>query len=63
MFVTIHHPTAGDMKICGNQIKLSETPVNFAKPAPLLGEHTCEILAEFGYSEAAIAKFKEDRVV
>ena len=46
MFVNLEHPLAGDMKICGNQIKLSNTPVNFERPAPLLGQHTHEILKE-----------------
>ncbi len=46
MFVELVHPTAGKMKIAGNQIKLSGTPVSYEKPAPLLGQHTEEILAE-----------------
>ena len=47
MFVKINHPIAGEIKICGNQIKLSQTPVQFTKPAPILGQHTQEILKEF----------------
>ena len=46
MFVEIEHPIAGKMKITGNQIKLSETPVRFKAAAPLLGQHTREILSE-----------------
>lgn len=46
MFVELPHPTAGNMKICGNQIKLSETPVQFNTPAPLLSQHTYEVLHE-----------------
>lgn len=46
MFVEIEHPKIGKMKITGNQIKLSETPVRYARPAPLLGQHTREILGE-----------------
>jgi len=46
MFVEIEHPVAGKMKITGNQIKLSETPVQYRSPAPLLGQHTDEILME-----------------
>jgi len=44
MFVEIEHPVAGKMKITGNQVKLSETPVQFKSPAPLLGQHTFDIL-------------------
>ncbi len=46
MFVEIEHPIAGRMRITGNQIKLNETPVQFRSAAPLLGQHTREILAE-----------------
>jgi crotonobetainyl-CoA:carnitine CoA-transferase CaiB-like acyl-CoA transferase len=46
MFVEIEHPAAGRMKIAGNQIKMSETPVSFRKAAPILGADTEEILTE-----------------
>lgn len=64
MFVTVPHPTAGNMKICGNQIKLSRTPVTFERPAPLLGQHTSEILREFlGYDEAKVGELKSEGVL
>ncbi|MFZ7102160.1 MAG: CaiB/BaiF CoA transferase family protein [Peptococcaceae bacterium] len=46
MFVDVDHPKAGRVKITGNQIKLSKTPIQIENPAPLLGEHSQEILAE-----------------
>jgi crotonobetainyl-CoA:carnitine CoA-transferase CaiB-like acyl-CoA transferase len=46
MFVEMDHPKAGKIKIAGNQIKLSGTPVSYNRPAPLLGQHTEEILRE-----------------
>ena len=53
MFVEMEHPVAGKMKITGNQIKLSETPVAYRTPAPLLGQHTAAILEEMlGYTQA-----------
>ena len=64
MFVEIEHPVAGKMKITGNQIKLSRTPVEFNRPAPLLGQHTDEILTEFlGYSPEDCAAFRQAGVV
>ena len=45
------HPIAGDMKFAGNPINFSETKCVIEKPAPALGQHTEEILAEFGISK------------
>lgn len=64
MFVTVPHPTAGNMKIAGNQIKLSETPVSFERPAPLLSQHTAEILKEqLGYDEETVKQLYEEGVL
>jgi CoA:oxalate CoA-transferase len=46
MFVEMEHPVVGKMKVTGNQIKMSETPVRFDLPAPTLGQHTREVLSE-----------------
>jgi hypothetical protein len=42
---------------------LSETPGRFAHRAPMLGEHTDEILAELGYSKAAIDALRAANVI
>lgn len=64
MFVDIEHPLAGKIKICGNQIKLSNTPVSFERPAPLLGQHTQEILKEMlNIGEDEYNAFKKEGVV
>ena len=44
-------------------IELSETPGTYRRPAPLLGEHTDEILAELGYDAAEIASLRQERVI
>jgi crotonobetainyl-CoA:carnitine CoA-transferase CaiB-like acyl-CoA transferase len=44
-------------------IELSETPGSYRRPAPLLGEHTEEILAGLGYSPAEIAALRAEKVV
>jgi crotonobetainyl-CoA:carnitine CoA-transferase CaiB-like acyl-CoA transferase len=46
MFPTLPHPTAGPHRVTGTPIKLSETPGGPGLPAPLLGQHTRETLAE-----------------
>ena len=44
--VEVEHPSAGRMQTLGVPIKLSETPGGVRRPAPRLGEHTAEVLAE-----------------
>jgi crotonobetainyl-CoA:carnitine CoA-transferase CaiB-like acyl-CoA transferase len=44
-------------------VGLSETPGRFAHRAPMLGEHTDEILAELGYSKAAIDALRAANVI
>lgn len=45
MLVDIEHPTRGPMTLLGCPIRLSESPAVHRR-APLLGEHTAEVLAE-----------------
>jgi crotonobetainyl-CoA:carnitine CoA-transferase CaiB-like acyl-CoA transferase len=51
MIVQIEHPVLGVARSIGNPIKLSETPVSYKLPPPLLGEHTSQVLRGLGYSE------------
>ena len=44
-------------------IELSETPGVYRRPAPLLGEHTDQILASLGYDAAEIAALHAEKVV
>lgn len=48
MVVPLDHPRAGRTWAIGLPVKLSVTPGGIRRPAPLLGEHTREILAEAG---------------
>ena len=48
-FVEYDHPTEGRVKTPGFPIRFSKTPSSVARGAPLVGEHTSEILAEAGY--------------
>src|SRR5262245_15329059 len=44
MFVSVPHPKAGSVTAMGVPIRLWETPGAAQAPAPLLGQHTDEIL-------------------
>ena len=63
MVVDIEHPTFGSMKALGSPIKMSATPPDVRRRAPLLGEHTREVLSEAGYSEGEIESLVQDGVV
>jgi crotonobetainyl-CoA:carnitine CoA-transferase CaiB-like acyl-CoA transferase len=54
MVVELDHPVAGKTRSIGAPIKFSETPCSVTRHAPSLGEHTREVLAEHGYTEAQI---------
>jgi CoA:oxalate CoA-transferase len=60
MIIEVDHPVAGKTSIPGVPIKLSETPGTIREPAPLLGEHTAEILCDLlGYSPEQIASLAD----
>jgi crotonobetainyl-CoA:carnitine CoA-transferase CaiB-like acyl-CoA transferase len=44
MVVEVDHPAAGRTRTLGSPLKFSETPASIRRPAPLLGEHTQEVL-------------------
>lgn len=47
MFVQVDHPVAGKQTITGSPFKFTSNKVQFEKAAPLLGEDTEQILAEY----------------
>ena len=63
MMVETEHPIAGRVKNIGIPIKLSETPGQFQRPAPTLGQHTNEVLTELGCSPEEIDKLRVDGAV
>ena len=52
------HATAGDVKVIGPVVQMSATPPAIDRPAPVVGQHSEEILAEYGISAEAVADFK-----
>ncbi len=64
MITESDHPVAGRVKIVGVPLKLSETPGSVREPAPLLGQHTDEILHTYlGMTAADIAALRQAGVI
>lgn len=57
MVVELDHPQAGTTRALGCPIHFSATPTAVTRPAPLLGEHTRELLRECGYTDAQVDDF------
>ena len=58
MVVELEHPTAGRIRNIGVPVKLSDTPGAIRRPAPMLGQHTDEVLSEHGYSVEDIVRLR-----
>ncbi len=61
MRVTIPYPDAetGTVELIGNPIKFSRTPVTYRRPPPTCGQHTQDVLEEFGLTTRATASAAE----
>jgi crotonobetainyl-CoA:carnitine CoA-transferase CaiB-like acyl-CoA transferase len=58
MTVDVEHPALGPLRTLGTPIKMSATPLNPRRRAPMLGEHTDDVLHEAGYSSDEIEQLR-----
>ena len=62
-FVPLDHPTHGRIEVIAPPVKFSKTPATVRTAAPELGQHTEEVLLEYGYTWEDIAKFREQGII
>jgi crotonobetainyl-CoA:carnitine CoA-transferase CaiB-like acyl-CoA transferase len=56
------HPTAGTVPIASSPLKFSDSPVEYRRPPPMLGEHTEQVLSEkLGLSAEEILALAQSR--
>ena len=64
MQISMQHPKYGAVPLVANPIRLSETPVQYRRPPPALGEHTGEVLANvLGLDPAQIEHLRKTNIV
>ena len=59
MVIEVDHSALGKVKTLGLPVKFSQTPGKVQRGAPLYGEHSHEILRDYGYSDAEIDQLIE----
>lgn len=60
---TMEHPHFGEIRVVGSPISMSKMDTGPRFPAPQLGEHTEEVLLEFGYTWDDIERMKNSATI
>jgi len=62
-YVSYEHPQKGVIRQVANPVIMSKDPASVRMAAPEFGQHTEEVLLEYGYSWEDIAKFKNEGTI
>ena len=62
-FEEVDHPVAGSFTYPGRPFMMDASPWSIRRPAPLLGQHTEEVLTELGMSNSEIESLKSEGVI
>ncbi|MFH1092482.1 MAG: CoA transferase [Pseudomonadota bacterium] len=62
-FIYMDHPEHGRTKMTGFPWDFHQTPASCRLPAPKLGQHTAEILAELGYTQGEVKELRRKGVL
>jgi crotonobetainyl-CoA:carnitine CoA-transferase CaiB-like acyl-CoA transferase len=63
MVTTVEHATLGPVETIGLPVKFSRTPGKVRTGAPLYGQHTGEVLREYGFNDEEIAALEKEGAV
>jgi len=63
MLTEVPHARLGAVPTLGFPIRLTATPAEVRRGAPVLGEHTREVLTELGYDDGEIGRLAESGAV
>ena len=63
MVTEVQHSTLGPVKTLGFPVKLSASPTAIERGAPVLGEHTREVLLANGYTETGVVELQSSGVI
>jgi crotonobetainyl-CoA:carnitine CoA-transferase CaiB-like acyl-CoA transferase len=63
MFQSMDHPSEGPLRYVRPAARFAATPASVRLPAPLLGQHSIDILGELGYGPQKIERLREQGVI
>jgi crotonobetainyl-CoA:carnitine CoA-transferase CaiB-like acyl-CoA transferase len=64
MLQDVEQAGAGTMTICGPTLKVPDTPLGIQGPAPVLGQHTRQVLSSLlGYSKVKLDELEEKGII